>query len=266
MAFRIASYVYGPNEELLYEFSVWKDDASFVCERFLSLLAQAVEGACPRRLCPQRMCPSYSGCDCRWGKVYLRSTYVTLDVSGAVAQPGFCVDYNMSPSAPYDSEARCLYSKDKRVRDRHTVCFLLWRFRQMHYGHPTLHEPWVDTAKFCEFTHELLAAHAGCEPDAFGVCRGGQGSSVKIWRAVDASGRRRNTSKGTLVEPVDLVSCLWVVCLGFGRTIKVSREHIRRDSRRWIDDRMINLSGSGSDVSESTERALSPFSMESVDS
>ena len=127
----------------------------------------------------------------------LRTAQLTLDMSGDISRP-----WLLSPV---------------RLGRRHLL-----------YGHPYTPGSLVDTSRFDEFTHELVASHVACEPDAFGVYRGGQGTPIKI-------GRGPLTQRGTLVEPVNIATRRWLVERRFGRTLWVPRAHIRKDSRRWVN-------------------------------
>ena len=245
LAARIATFVYDPSGELVYEFAVWEDAAHFVCERFLQLLVggylQVASGWCEMRL-------------------YLRSGFITLDLSSLVKRlmgcsmcdprvpPGYDHTWLTHPPLAINPVMESDASDWGGRSERNNVSYWLKLGRVTGQKRDSVvgthrHEPWLNTQHLCnrgvffDFTCEMHAAHAICEPDAFGFCVGGRGASVML-TAQHPLGLMLRGVVGRLIEPVDYETGLWRISMGpfhgifpWAHQLCVHREHLQLGHR-----------------------------------
>mmetsp|Transcript_10411 Transcript_10411/g.26954 ORF Transcript_10411/g.26954 Transcript_10411/m.26954 type:complete len:281 (-) Transcript_10411:84-926(-) len=171
----LASECYG---ELIYEFSIWKDNVTEVADRILQVLDRA-------------MVDEFGT---RWRDLKLPSATLFIHAYADLGH-GDVSRFDLTPTL--------------KRRSRVSYDLFLDGGEEQEDAGP------IDTGRFESFTEELMAAHVTCEPEAFGCYEGGRGTTVRI-NGLQAKPELNGLS-AKILGPVDLESGRWPVELLDGR-------------------------------------------------
>lgn len=182
LAGKIAALASECKGELVYEFSIWKDNVVEVADRVVQVLDRA-------------MVDEFGA---NWRDLKLPSAalfvYAYADLGfGSVSR------FDLTPT----------------LRRRCPVKFDLFLNGRDDQGADEEDDLQIDTSRFESFTKDLMAAHEECQPEAFSCHDGGRGSIVLI---NGLKGRPElNGLAGKILGPVNLESGRWPVELSDGQ-------------------------------------------------
>jgi len=183
---RIADLAADASGELVYSFSIWKDNIVEVSQRLLAVMELALK---------QELGP-------KWRSLRLGKDILFVH---AFANLGYNEEsyFDLMPSLIRGGRinyADTFMVQDEEVQDA----------------------PRADLARFAEFSAELLSLHEECEPDAFGCHAGGSNARVRIQGL--QSRQDLNGQDGVILGPVDLETRRWPVkLLRSGSSVSVRR-------------------------------------------
>lgn len=181
----LASESYG---ELLYEFSIWKDNVLDVADRALQVLARA-------------MADDFGAL---WRDLQLSDASLFIHVYADLGS-GSLSRFDLTPTLR------------RRCQNWDNIFF--------DGGGEVDEDEVVDTCGFESFTAELMATHEACEPEAFGCYQGGCGAKVSI-EGLQAR-PELNGLAAKILGPVDLETGRWPVeLLDGGRRLSVKRQNL----------------------------------------
>lgn len=186
---RIVSLASEAPGELVYEFSIWKDNIIDVANRAVEVVDQALSEEFGKR----------------WRRLKLPPSALFIRAFSQLGH-GEVSCYDITP---------CL------IKHSDLGEVILGGMESDDYTEEK-HPP--DTNRFDDITSELLKAHECCEPDAFGCYDGGKGTSVRIVGLTKKP--ELNDRQGTILGPVDLESLRWPVKLEDSKLIAVQRQNL----------------------------------------
>lgn len=186
---RIVELASDSRGQLVYEFSIWKDNVTDVATRLVQVLAEALRKEFGKQWKQHE-----------WGPDVL-FVHLRTSMGGLFEEEATRIDLTptlLSGHVEFDDVMEAAEDCDN---------------------------PPPRLGVFEEFTAELQDAHLECEPDAFNCYDGGCGAKVEV-HGLQAR-PELNGQTGVIMGPVDLETRRWPVKLGDSQTIAARRRNLK---------------------------------------